>query len=115
MELQLTALFHTFKGLGFLIVKDPVSTPSQVRKNRIPGVLGCNVLRDMRKCLVTKYGENFAQLLLSKSVTDSEVTLLHALQMYRSPVLSQEAVAETVGGKGQALLGQVQPWSQHTL
>ena len=104
VELQLTALSHTFEGLGFLIVKDPVSTPIQVRKERVPGVLGSNVLRDMRKSLVTKYGEKFAELLLSKSVGDSEVMLLHALQIYRPLVLSQETMADTVVDKGQVRL-----------
>ena len=104
VELQLTVFSHKFEGLGFLIVKDPVSTPIQARKKRVPGVLGSNVLRDMRKGLVTKYGEKFAELLSSKSVKDSEVTLLHALQIYRPSVLSQEAVADTVVDKGQVRL-----------
>lgn len=104
VELQLTALSHTFKGLGFLIVKDPVSTPIQARKKRIPGVLGSNVLRDLRKCLVSKYGENFAEVLLSKSAAGDGATLVHALQMYRSPVLSQEAMAETVNENGRVRL-----------
>lgn len=56
VELQLTAFSHKFEGLGFLIVKDPVSTPIQARKKRVPGVLRSNVLRDMRKSLVKKYG-----------------------------------------------------------
>ena len=47
----------------------------------------------MHKSLVKKYGGNFAELLSSKSVTESEVTLLHALQIYRPSDLSQEAVA----------------------
>ena len=42
---QLTALSHTFNGLGFLIVKDPVSTPIQLRKEKVLGVLGSNVVR----------------------------------------------------------------------
>ena len=104
VELQLTALSHTFKGLGFLIVKDPVSTQIQARKKRIPGVLGSNVLRDLRKCLVSKYGENFAEVLLSKSAAGDGATLVHALQMYRSPVLSQEAMAETVNENGRVRL-----------
>ena len=104
VELQLTAFSHKFEGLGFLIVKDPVSTPIQARKKRVPGVLGSNVLRDMRKSLVEKYGGNFAELLSSKSVTDSEVRLLHALQIYRPSVLSQEAVADTVIDRGQVRL-----------
>lgn len=104
VELQLTALSHTFNGLGFLIVKDPVSTPIQERKKRVPGVLGSNVLRDMRKCLVSKYGENFAESNLSRLAKESEVTLLYAVQMYRPLVLSQEAVAEAVENRGQVRL-----------
>ena len=102
VELQLTALSHTFEGLGFLIVKDPMSTPVQVRKKRVPGVLGSNVLRDMRKSLITKYGEKFAELLLS--VGDSEVMLLHVLQIYKPLVLSQETMEDTVVDKGQVCL-----------
>ena len=45
---------NTFNGLGFLIFKDPVSTTIQTRKERVPSVLGSDVLRDMRKCLVSK-------------------------------------------------------------
>ena len=81
-----------------------MSTPIQARKKRVPGVLGSKVLRNMHKSLVETYGGNFAELLSSKSVTDSEVTLLHALQIYRPLVLSQEAVADTVNYKGQARL-----------
>lgn len=87
-----------------MIVKDPVSTPIQAPKKRVPGVLGSNVLRDMRKSLMKKYGGNFAELLSSKSVTDSEVRLLHALQIYRPSVLSKEAVADTVIDRGQVRL-----------
>ena len=47
VELQLTALSHRINGRGFLIVEDPVSTPIQVRKERVPGVLGSNELRDL--------------------------------------------------------------------
>ncbi|KAK3703901.1 hypothetical protein QZH41_009140 [Actinostola sp. cb2023] len=103
VELQLFALSHMFKGLGFLIVKDPVSTPIQARKSRVPGVLGSNVLRDMQKCLVSKYGENFIEP-LSKSVTRSEAALLHALQMYKIPVCSQENIASTPNVGGQVRL-----------
>ena len=45
---------NTFNRMGFLIFKDPVSTTIQARKERVPGVLGSDVLRDMRKCLVSK-------------------------------------------------------------
>lgn len=81
-----------------------MSTPIQAHKKRVPGVLGSNVLRDMRKSLVTKYGENFKDLLSSNLTVGSEVTLLRALQLYRPSVLSQEAVTNTVIGKGRVLL-----------
>ena len=51
-----------------------------------------------------KYGGNFAELLSSKSVMESEVRLLHALQIYRPSVLSKEAVADTVVDRGQVRL-----------
>ena len=82
VELQLTAFSHKFEGLGFLIVKDPVSTPIQARKKRVPSVLGSNVLRDLRKSLVYRYGGNFAELLSSKTATDSKVRLLPALLFF---------------------------------
>lgn len=104
VELQLTALSHTFNGLGFLIVKDPVSTPIQLRKERVPGVLGSNVLRDMRKCLVSRYGEDFAESSPRKLARSGEGVLLHALQMYRSPVMSQETAAQIGNNEGKVRL-----------
>ena len=47
VELQLTALSHMIIGLGFLIVKDTVSTQIQVPKERVPGGLGSNEFRDL--------------------------------------------------------------------
>ena len=62
-------------------------------------------LRDMRKGLVTKYGEKFAELLSSKSVKDSEVTLLHALQIYRPSVFEPRRCGGTLFvDKGQVRL-----------
>ncbi|KAK2552973.1 hypothetical protein P5673_025684 [Acropora cervicornis] len=104
VELQLTALSHTFNGLGFLIVKDPVSTPIQLRKERVPGVLGSNVLRDMRKCLVSRYGEDFAESSPRKLARSGEGVLLHALQMYRSLVMSQETAAQIGNDEGKVRL-----------
>ena len=39
VELQLTVLTNTFKGMGFLVVKDPVSSSVGERKKRVPGIL----------------------------------------------------------------------------
>ena len=81
VELQLTVLSNRFEGLGFLIVKDPVSTPVSERKKRVPGILGSDVLRDMRKQLISKHGEAFASVLSNIYVDHNESALLHALQM----------------------------------
>ena len=93
VELQLTVLSNTFKNLGFLVVKDPISTPINERKKRIPGILGSNALRDMRKQLVSTYGENFASTISNTKLNHCESALLHALQMYRAPVMCEETVA----------------------
>ena len=43
IELQVSVLSHTFGGLGFQIVKNPVLTQIHTRKQRLPGVIGSNV------------------------------------------------------------------------
>ena len=70
----------------------------------MPGVLGSNVLRDMRKCLVSRYGEDFAESSPRTLARSGEGVLLHALQMYKSPVMSQETAAQIVNDKGQVRL-----------
>lgn len=93
IELQLTVLSKEFYGLGFLVVKDPVSTPISERKKKIPGILGSNVLRDMRKQLVAEYGENFADVLSNAELNHYESALLHVLQIYETPPMCEETVA----------------------
>jgi len=100
VELQVSALSHIFDGLGFLIVKDPVSTPIQVQKKKVPGVIRSNVLRDIRKHLVTLYGDHFVEQ-LSNTVPKEEVKLLHALQLYQiNSFLNQETVATAISTEG---------------
>ena len=48
IELPIAFLGHTFSAMGFLIVRDPVGNPLIVRKQACPGVIGCNVFRDVR-------------------------------------------------------------------
>ncbi|KXJ15652.1 Retrovirus-related Pol polyprotein from transposon 297 [Exaiptasia diaphana] len=92
VELQLTVLTNTFKGLGFLVVKDPVSSSVGERKKRVPGILGSNVLRDMHKQLVSMYGKDFAGVLHNLRLSHWEGALLHALQMYREPSMLEQTV-----------------------
>lgn len=40
IELELNVLGSMFGGLGFLVVKDPVTITVQEWKNRVPGILG---------------------------------------------------------------------------
>ena len=54
--------------LIFLVVKDPVNPTMQLRKHRVPGILGSNVLRDMQKHFVTLYGNNLLIICLIQLV-----------------------------------------------
>ena len=47
VELDISVLGKMFRGMGFLVVKDPESATMAEKKKRVPGVLGCNVLRHM--------------------------------------------------------------------
>ena len=49
VELPLTVEGEEFGGMGFLVVRDPVDQTMRKRKLLVPGVLGSNVLRDLRK------------------------------------------------------------------
>lgn len=44
VELALNVLSNTFKCLSFLVVKDPMFTPVNERKKKIPEILGSNAL-----------------------------------------------------------------------
>ena len=48
IELPIAFLGHTFSAMGFLIVRDPVGITLMERKKAVPGVIGCNVFRDVR-------------------------------------------------------------------
>ena len=48
IECDLRALEHTFKDMGFLIVKDPDDNTLKQRKRKVPGVIGSNIFRGMR-------------------------------------------------------------------
>ena len=63
-----------------------------------------NVLRDTRKCLVSRYGEDFAESSPRKLARSGEGVFLRALQMYKSPVMSQETAAQIENDKGQVRL-----------
>ena len=58
----------------------------------------------MCKCLVSTYREDFAASSPRKLARSGEGVLLHALQMYRSPVMSQDTTPQIGNDKGQAHL-----------
>jgi len=54
-----------FAEIGFLVMKDPVETPINERKKRVPGVIGSNAFRVVRQSLCSDLGTDY----LSQSVT----------------------------------------------
>ena len=48
IELPIAFLGHTFSAMGFLIVWDHVGIALMAREKTVPGVIGCNELRDVR-------------------------------------------------------------------
>ena len=81
IELTLTAWDHHFSQLGFLVVKNPTNTPVERRKERIPVVLGSNVMRDVQAQLKQIYGDKYAQELSGSR--DTHEVLLRAIQVYQ--------------------------------
>ena len=49
IEVSLRVIGRTFNSLGFLVVKDPIGSPIAQWKQAVPGVIGSNVFRDMRR------------------------------------------------------------------
>ena len=59
VELPLSLLGHSFIKMGFLVVKDPTGTSIAEKKKRVPGVIGSNILRDIRAKLQQEAGGNW--------------------------------------------------------
>ena len=45
VELDVSALGHTYSKLGFVIVKDPQGKKMSTRKQTVPGIIGSNIFR----------------------------------------------------------------------
>lgn len=65
IECNLQALGHTFKDMGFLVVKDPINEVVGQRKRNVPGVIGSNVFKSMGDTLIDKddISETWGQIL----------------------------------------------------
>ena len=63
VELDISALGHTYSKLGFLIVKDPQGQMMSTRKQTVPGVIGSNIFRDISHHLEATRGKQFLQTL----------------------------------------------------
>ena len=61
VELTITALGRVFHNMGFLVVKDPPDFSMGERKKLVPGVIGSNVLRDMKRTLQTELGGDYQE------------------------------------------------------
>ncbi|PIK38887.1 hypothetical protein BSL78_24289 [Apostichopus japonicus] len=67
-----------FRG-AFLVVRDPVGTPMEGRKQQVPGVLGSNTFSSLRGMLRDQLGSGY----MSKLASDSQkLTWAHVLGMY---------------------------------
>ena len=54
VELDIQILGHCFPGMGFLVVKDPPGENMRSRKEQVPGVIGCNILRNISQVMKGK-------------------------------------------------------------
>lgn len=81
--------------MGYLVVKDPINSQLADRKVEVPGVLGSNILRDMKHCLQETYGEHYDRKL-------EQTGLLQILALYEEVAVSpvEEKVKQVrVAGK----------------
>lgn len=86
IEITVEALGKTFPNLGFLVVKDPINSPIADRKRKVPGVIGSNVLRDMKRSLQRDNREDFTKQLTNAS---GEHEWVHVLALYEELQLSE--------------------------
>ena len=49
LELSMTVGEQEFPDMGFLVVRDPVDPAMQHHKLKVPGVIGSNILRDLKR------------------------------------------------------------------
>ena len=63
VELIFGVLGRDFNNMGFLVVKDPPDSSVGMRKRLVPGVIGSNVLRDMKRALEAEVHGNFQDAL----------------------------------------------------
>ena len=59
-EADVTMFGETFQKMGFLVVEDPTSTAMEDRKRDVPGVIGANILREVKDTLpaTASHGNN---------------------------------------------------------
>ena len=56
IELDVTLLDQTIPRVGFLVVKDPQNPDDRQKKERRPGIIGCNILQRLHQELSDTYG-----------------------------------------------------------
>ena len=61
IELTVEALDQRLANMGFLIVKNPIHSPIESRKREVPGVIGSNILKYLRRLDNTRTDGNNAK------------------------------------------------------
>ena len=92
-----------FKDVYVIVVKDPVCPQVQVRKQRTPGVIGCNVIQELYK---SSKGQTF---------TDTTPLLSQELQKYEAQLASYEKIEAELESKSTDILGQVKSKGARTV
>ena len=98
VELNLTVLGNSFPAMGFLIVKDPIGTPLEDRKKKVPGVIGSNIFRHMSEALKKKYGREYLKTLASRDRSGEWAPVL-ALYEEVCPVVHKRQYVRVPGDK----------------
>ena len=59
-EADVTMFGQIFQKMGFLVVEDPTSTAMEDRKRNVPGVIGANILREVKDTIpaTASHGNN---------------------------------------------------------
>ena len=79
VEIDIEVMGQNFSNMGFLVVKDPVGSPIEERKLKVPVVIGSNILREIQSHIKGSLGDQYLSK-LAKWTGGSEWA--HVLALY---------------------------------
>ena len=91
VEVDISALGHTYTKLDFLIVKHPQGQMMSTCKQTVPGVIGSNIFRDIAHHLEATRGKQFLQTLKDEEIGEWG----SILALYQNMVVSAASVKQT--------------------